>query len=422
MQRQTSFWLGIFVALIIAIPIIMGVLSNAEDYAIKYSGFLAGIGFCIVFSLILMLFFREPILKRITGSTKAEFVDITEKLVLLFLEKPNESEKAQAVTEITTTFANWYIWTRFYKWVIATCIAILIAAAGFAGSVLLAKQNTIMNLQKDQADLQNDLQIFETQAFIRSQLDTLPVPITEVTEFDSTDILLPLNYPQCEITGALNFRGKDFDAVANSSTMLLVSNLLKQERLKTIVQEALNNLFNDNDSGVAMTSLLILDQNDLFDQKHDVLFANNLGGNYELENYSGSFNLENSAVGIECENCESSFFHTSFIGETNMQLEGSHNIVLWDPDVDIGEDVDFSQIEKLISSVILLEDIEYFENIVMTREELPINIQHNWYGVLIERNGGLNIQINHLVTDNLANKCQFFKNVCQSNPFLNCNE
>lgn len=418
MQRHTSFWLGVFIALIIAIPLTMGFVSSAEEYAIRYSDFLAGIGFCIVLFLVLLLFFREPILKRITGSTKAEFVDFVEKVKLLFLGKPTEQEKAQAVTEIATIFSNWYIWTRFYKWVIATCIAILIAAAGFAGSVLLAKQNTIMNLQKNQVDLQNDLQIFETQAFIRSQLDTPPVPITKVTEFGSTDTLLPLNYPQCKITGELNFRGKEFDAVANSSTMLLVNNLLKQERLKAIVQEALNNLFNDNDSGVAMSSLLILDYGNALNENQDILYGSNLAGNYELKNYSGGFHFDNSFVGVECENCDSAYFETSFIGETNMMLRGDQNIYIWD--IAIDNEVNFDQIKDLHSSLILLEFVNDLEFILSAQDYQSDNIDSNWYGLLNARNEALSIKIHHFESNITDFTCQSFIELCQENPFLSC--
>jgi len=420
MQRHTSFWLGVFIALIIAIPLTMGFVSSAEEYAIRYSDFLAGIGFCIVLFLVLLLFFREPILKRITGSTKSEFVDFVEKVKLLFLEKTTEQEKAQAVTEITTIFSNWYIWTRFYKWVIATCIAILIAAAGFAGSVLLAKQNTIMNLQKDQVDLQNDLQIFEAQAFIRSQLDTSPVPITKVTEFNSTDTLISFNYPSCEITGELNFSGEEFDAVANSSTMFLINNLLKQERLKAIVQEALNNLFNDNDSGVAMSSLLILDYGNEINEGQDILNGSNLAGNYELENYSGKLHFDNSFVGMKCANCDSAYFETSFIGETNITLKGEKNIYLWD--ITFDHEVNINQINDLHSSLVLLKHVNYLQLVLSASEKQPNPVERNWYGVFDDFNERQNIQIHELGDDVRGYTCQSFEELCQENPFMECHQ
>jgi len=420
MQRQISFWLGIFVALIVAIPIIMGVLSNAEDYAIKYSGFLAGIGFCIILTLILMLFFRESILKRITGSAKAEFVDLSEKIVLLFLEKTDEREKAEAVTEVTTTFANWYIWTRFYKWVIATCIAILIAAAGFAGSVLLAKQNAIMGLQKEQADLQNDLQIFETQAFIRAQLDTPPSPITDITDWALSDTIIPFSYNYCQIEGELNVSEHRFDHAANGSTLRLVHSRFQKEKLKPIVQEALNHLFDDNDSGVAMSSLLILDFGNHLIDSQDVLYGNNLGGNYQLENFSGSFHLERSFFGIECASCKSGYFTSSFIGETEMPVGGRMNIYMWDMSLGEVDEVDFSNIKNLDSSLILVEPTSHIENIKLSVKEQPRKVENNWFGVFNE-SGELSIEIEYLGMDDLNQQCPSFKNLCASNPFLKCN-
>lgn len=397
-------------------------VSNAEKFSVRYTGIITGFCFSLIVLLLLILFLRNAILEKITGSTKAELTDFSDKLVRLIMSDTDKQEKIETASDVTRTFVNWYTWNRLYRWVIATCIAILLAIAGFAGTVLLAKQNAIMSLQKDQVEFQNGLQIFETQSLIRYQLDLPPTLITQTTGFKKHETLLTVNYPQCEITGTLNLRDTTFEPVANSSTLLTVKNLVERESTKLITQEVLNNLVKDKDAGVAMSALLILDELNISEKSNWYFYGENLSGNFVFENHDGHISLENSAAGIECKNCNSIQYRTSFVFPSETKVSGEHNLYMFRPNFGAGYLVDWGMFENLKQTLVLLPHTQNLESLNRFEKEFPEDFMKdtNWYAVMDDwRN---NLQVQHLEVSTVENKCRAFKELCFYNPFIDCSK
>ena len=134
------------------------------------------------------MIFQERVLEFITGFREREISSLPDKIVRLFFGQTSEDKKTEITSEIIQKLTQWYIWTRLYRWVIATCIGILVATAGFAGSILLAKQKQNLRLSEGSSNLRNS-------GFIRSQLDVPLVSVTETTKLRQEELVLTLEYP-----------------------------------------------------------------------------------------------------------------------------------------------------------------------------------------------------------------------------------
>jgi len=104
-----------------------------------------------------------------------------------------------------------------------------------------------------------------------------------------------------------------------------------------------------------------------------------------------------------------------------MPVGGKMNIYMWDMSLKEGDEVDFSNIKNLDSSLILVEPTSNIENIKLSVKEQPRKVDNNWFGFFNESGEALSIEIEYLDMDDLNHQCSSFKNVCASNPFLKCN-
>lgn len=143
MERQTSFFIGFFSAIIIALPILVGsvyLFSTKGASAITFIfGTLAG----LLITLFLILIFRKTMTKRIFGTASANLQSVSNSTGSLILAsiKGNEREIQKHSNEATRNFISWYAWINFYRWVITSCISIAGAFAVLIGAVLLIEQN-----------------------------------------------------------------------------------------------------------------------------------------------------------------------------------------------------------------------------------------------------------------------------------------
>jgi len=142
-ERQTSFFIGFFSAIIIVLPILVGAVYLFSTKGASTITFIFGTLAGLLITLFLILTFRKTITKRLFGTSSASIQSVSNSIGSLTLAsiKGNEHQIKQYSNEATRNFISWYAWINFYRWVITSCISIAGAFAVLIGAVLLIEQN-----------------------------------------------------------------------------------------------------------------------------------------------------------------------------------------------------------------------------------------------------------------------------------------
>jgi hypothetical protein len=143
MERQTSFFIGFFSAIVIVLPILVGAVYLFSTKGASAITFIFGILAGLLITLFLILIFRKTITKRIFGTASSNLESVSNSFGSLILAsiKGNERQIQKHSHEATRNFISWYSWINFYRWVITSCISIAGAFAVLIGAVLLIEQN-----------------------------------------------------------------------------------------------------------------------------------------------------------------------------------------------------------------------------------------------------------------------------------------
>ena len=279
MQKHLHFFLGIFVSAILAVPLYFGIIGASEEKIINAAVFGFGVMVALIFAMIVVLFLREKILRRYFRTEVLEPREISQKLhnaVRGLIEKDSESIRVNS-TELVAHAVSAYAWTNFYKWVVATTLALLLAFAAFAGTILLFEQNR--KLQEHSIQLKAQTEHFaEQNVLVKSQNELLS---RQSEVLSAQNDLLSLN-----LTGEL--RGQLLNSVSatkpyqlkiksdgcefiiphpetvlltrpNTSTIAALSNMARNERWKERVINSLQTLLRDDNGRVSLGALLVLE-------------------------------------------------------------------------------------------------------------------------------------------------------------------
>ncbi|MDX8350772.1 hypothetical protein [Cognatiyoonia sp. IB215182] len=173
MAKHLSFWIGFFAAALLIVPTAVGVWGAAGDLTEYVAVFIFGVIAGLVALLILALFFRDAILRRMLGRGEASLHDVTAALVTTISSASTGDRAAaeQSAVLLGQTFAGWWAWANLYRWVIASALGLLLAFGTFTGTVLLFEQNRKLGEQTETLRTQ-------TRA-----LQTQTERVTEQTEF-----------------------------------------------------------------------------------------------------------------------------------------------------------------------------------------------------------------------------------------------
>ncbi|MFA3918494.1 hypothetical protein [Ruegeria hyattellae] len=214
-----GFWIGFVVAAIIIPPVLLGSYGMAADGAMDAVS--AGLGAlaALVLALVVGLAFRKKILeffKLKSAEFEEGFGDLSDAAEQVIAG--DQGAAKEKVKEAAKKVAGWYSFTNFYRWIIGTCIALLLAYAGFAGTALLFEQNS--RIKEQTTVLQNQSTLFEEQTKL----------------FGKQTLLLE------EQTNQLREQNKRFDIQNDLSSLSLVSQLRQRLLASTLLNEFRANL------------------------------------------------------------------------------------------------------------------------------------------------------------------------------------
>ncbi|WP_299046839.1 hypothetical protein [uncultured Tateyamaria sp.] len=170
MTKHLSFWLGVFAAALLIVPIAAGIMGAAEQelrrIAVVVFVFVAG----LVLALVVALFFRDWILRKLFGRAEATLDDVSASLIAgVSAASAGDRDAATAHAQaLVQRGMGWYAWTNFYRWVIATAVALLLAFGAFMGTVLLFEQNRKLGEQTEVLRAQGE-RLAEQTGFMEAQ-------------------------------------------------------------------------------------------------------------------------------------------------------------------------------------------------------------------------------------------------------------
>ena len=151
--------------IILAIGIILGVAVTSiglEALADKLDDLVTGFISLVVVIGILSVWIvanKNRLLKRIFGVSDIDLGDLKGRsfdLINNFSEK-NYGEAEKNVSYILSKVSAWYVWFNFRRWILIVFQALFIGFGGLLGTILLFRQNLLIEQQTKRLDKQNEL-------------------------------------------------------------------------------------------------------------------------------------------------------------------------------------------------------------------------------------------------------------------------
>lgn len=334
MGKHTSFWIGFFAAALLIVPIAVGIWGLAGDFARDMAVFVFGAVVAMVLLLIVTLFLRDRILLRLIGRSEASIEELSRSVVSVVsaLGTGDISRAEAEATKLAATATNWYAWSNFYRWVIATTLGLLLAFGAFTGTVLLFEQTKKLGEQTELMSSQTNLMTAQTERLIEQnqqlvlQNEISALSITSSlrerlrnasfsgswadvsSRYGSIPYKKPAFYDESESCGILVNQATGMASSPNESEVLDIARVLDgRSDASRILSESLEALMSDVDDQIALAALMILDRADHSVSKKDFFFSGiyseslTLKGQYNLHFFGSVFEE------IVCEKCTISF-------------------------------------------------------------------------------------------------------------------
>ena len=142
MSRHLSFWIGFFAAALVIVPVAVGAWGVTQGFARDWAATFFIVICTIVGLLVIGLLFRGAILRRLTGRAEATVEEISTTLIsgVSAAVAQDRAAAEREADKLARVVLGWYAWSNFYRWVIGTALALLLAFASFTGTVLLFEQ------------------------------------------------------------------------------------------------------------------------------------------------------------------------------------------------------------------------------------------------------------------------------------------
>ncbi|MCO7223142.1 hypothetical protein [Pleionea sp. CnH1-48] len=316
MIKHLSFWLGVFIAAILTIPIAYGVISLVEERAADIASMIFGVVFTILLVLFIALFWGDSIMKKLGLTVKKDMTSILElssEVIKGVIDK-DVDKSLDSTKELSQVVVAWYSWSTLYKWVLQTSIALLLAFAAFAGTVLvfeqirkIEEQTQQLKLQGDSLSIQNELLSLSMTEEFRKQLDSgarKKAPASFLYDF-----------PECKDTDKEGKKmslsvshDKTFFSEPNPSVIASLSNLAANEKITSKVADSMRSLLRDESGKVALGALKTLEESKLAYETEEVVVQNIVAEDVLL-NSSLTIVFVNSYVdGFSCDDCVVKFY------------------------------------------------------------------------------------------------------------------
>ncbi len=335
MQKHVHYWLGVFTAGVVIVAIAIGAWSVATERALSLVAIAVGAIVALTVVLVLTLTFRRMIFSRFLGVSEASVERITldtSSLVASTLRGDLEGSQ-RASQSLAGSLVGWWAWSSFYRWVIGTNLAFLVAFGGFAGTVLLFEQNkrleeqntrlseqTIelqaqrrqLEAQIERFDLQNDLMALNVVAELRSRLENTtgqsPSWDDDLTSGFVSSRMDEVAQQVSAISAGCAFESRQVEMHRgpNPSEVIAISGLAESERLRLAVVNAMLSLTHDQDMNVRLGAVLVLDHLAELPSDLEVSLSGMYVTDLKLQSESGiKLSFERSIIdGLWCRNCE----------------------------------------------------------------------------------------------------------------------
>ncbi|MCI5075559.1 hypothetical protein [Oricola sp.] len=346
MQKHVHFWIGFFVAFLISLPVAVGVWAAQKGLARDLAAAAFGVTAFLVILLVVMLLFRDRILQRLIGTPRSAIEDVT-KSGFEAISATLAGDRTQATHHASQAVAGglaWYGWSSFYRWVIGTCIAFLVAFAGFTGTVLLFEQNEKLGKQIELLGDQNEKLGSQTELLAgqNERLDTqnalsslsLVSRLREELRSGSEEARIGVEYYDLVLGDpiwqdgdcSLHFDlGTELIRMPNESRIGAIVDLTHSELLSESITSALTILLDDSHAGVVMGAAAALLQIGKFPDGTDLILDNAIIRGFEPPAYQ-SISARGSLFDISCEECSVELIDSTALltpGQTVERSNGS---------------------------------------------------------------------------------------------------
>lgn len=333
MEKHVAFWLGAFCAAAICVTVAIGAWSVASERALSIVSFAIGGLFASTLLLYLAFGLRKLILRKALGLTEAKLTQVAEHATdTIYAASQGQVQQAHlSSTALAKAFVGWWTWNNFYRWVLRTNVALLIAFGGFVGTVLLFEQNERLSEQTkeliaqrkelqrqgDRFETQNELLGLNLTSNFRDRLSTLAEPSDAMTD------AIWVGKNSCQIT-------LDLDGLLgtpNPSAVAAIATLASSKQLSQKVVSALISLTEDRNHAVRLGAILALDRAKKIPENAQF----NISGLHIAElklRSSPSIEIENSFIrAFQCENCKVSTKNSVLGINFTAELDISESII-----------------------------------------------------------------------------------------------
>lgn len=299
MQKHLAFWIGFFLAAVCSVIIALGAWGVVTERALSVVAVAAGAIFALSLVLIVIFAFRDTIIRRTFGSAVTSLEELTQKFSQLASATIDKDSKrtADASSDMARGLLSWYAWVSSYRWIINTNIALLIVFGGFTGTVLLFEQNNrireqtkqlveqaiLLRQQNDRMEVQNEIQLLSVVDELRTRMSstarsrTEQFVVTAATGFgglsslddfalddqaetdDSVDKISGPSDVSPEAPCRVLVDGSGLSRLPNPSEIRAIAGLAQSEKIGPSIIGALASLLYDENSGVVLGSMIILD-------------------------------------------------------------------------------------------------------------------------------------------------------------------
>ena len=322
MAKHSSFWIGFFIAILLGGPIFFMFAGAAKSYAQQMTMILAGCVISVTFCLVVLFFCKDWLIEKFLGTTRSSVENISDSLidVAAAYASGNIEQGKQKAKFVVRSAVAWYSWARFYRWVIGTSIAIIVAFGGFTGSILLFEQNEKMGLQNGLLRTQN--RMIEVQNRITN--------LSLVSDFRERLRHEAIDYFRSYVFGPFDYFGLEgnfseeptltFESVVelhrsyNPSTIKAFTDQVNIAELMSEgpssskdVVAALQPLLLDQDSTVALAALKILDNLDGVPDQIEISLSGVLLKGISLKSSANIHFRSSYLENFKCPNCTARF-------------------------------------------------------------------------------------------------------------------
>jgi hypothetical protein len=418
LDRQVYFVLGVFVTLIIGVPLSLGIIRGIQGHAIDTAIFFFG-ALCGALVLLLMIaLLRSWILHRLIGTTEARLSEVVEtgtKLIKAAAAGKGD-EAIDHGSELSKKYVAWHAWTSFYRWTIATAVTLLIAYAGFASVILLLDQNERTSEQTRRIEEQNDLQALSIATELRKEF-VEPRNSKALAASGEVGLLL-IEWEKArsrlrDLTENCDIVEAESEMYSPSPSKFVIEKARLLARNATMGQrlvDALWMLAHDANPTVAIGATLALDQLGVSLENHKMYIR----GIY-LEGFSFHGNVklhfeDSVVIGLICDNCSIIIDNSYFSGSANQLRIHQSYAKLSDEmpkTIEVAGDAIIDIADREVSSI---------SNTLKPSPEFAKNVYVATFKGLFSVSG------DGKVNPNLQDRCQAYRPICKEGSPFRCFE